>query len=138
LEDGKDAVRLRDILTHVLPFPPGEAPSREVERPSDLHDPALGEAVFHAILEGTVLQGAAPAATAVASLMAEAITGWAVVAPIPAPVRQPYAMRLLREAGADLVMVAELLGQRSLSATARHTRPRREMRHARGRWTGRN
>ena len=121
-----------------FPIPPGEAPGHEVKRPSDLHDPALAEACSHVVLEGALLQGAAPAATAVASLMAEAITGLAVVAPIPAPVRQPYAMRLLREAGADLVMVAELLGHRSLSTATRRTRPRGEMTHARDRWTGRN
>jgi integrase/recombinase XerC len=44
----------------------------------------------------------------------------------PHMLRHTYANRLLREAGADLVMVAELLGHRSLATTARYTRPRRE------------
>ncbi|GBD12144.1 Tyrosine recombinase XerC [bacterium HR24] len=44
----------------------------------------------------------------------------------PHTLRHTYATRLLREAGADLVIVAELMGHRSLATTARYTRPRKE------------
>ena len=89
------AVDLRDLLTQILPFPPGELPGREVACPSDLHDPQLAEDVFHAILEGALLQGGAPgAATAFAALAAEAITGRAVEGPIAAPVQEAFDLSL--------------------------------------------
>lgn len=44
----------------------------------------------------------------------------------PHALRRTYATHLLREAGAGLVMVAELLGHRSLATTARYTKPRQE------------
>ena len=44
----------------------------------------------------------------------------------PHLLRHTFAARLLREAGADLVAVAALLGHESLSATARYTKPSAE------------
>ena len=51
----------------------------------------LAEVIFHAVLDGALLQGAeADAAAAFAALATEVITGWAVAALVPEAVQQAF------------------------------------------------